>query len=172
MNPIRVHRLAAVLLALTMLGSSAFAAQTPPSQMTIGQGEAWVRLHFPPSGESDLRTIRWENPPDGLNPDTLRVWTPKRPAPLAGWHWLDDSSAPPTDLAAPLVWTPTPAALIATTDNRTLELLLASPLSDAMGHSITFRLSGFSWTARYHMTLRGLGGSSLKQAQIDLTGTV
>lgn len=172
MNPIRVHRLAAVVLALAVPGVSALAAKTPAAQMTIGQGEAWVRLHFPPSGESDLRSIRWENPPDGLQPDTLRVWTPKRPAPLAGWHWLDDTSAPPTDPAAPLVWTPSPAAPTAAPENRPLELLLAAPLSDAMGHSLTFRLSGFSWTARYHMTVRGLGGSSLKQAQIDLAGTV
>lgn len=175
MNPSRLHWLAAVP-ALAALALPVFAAQPPPAQMTIGQGEAWVRLHFLPSGESDLRTIRWENPPDGLEPDTLRVWSPKRPAPLAGWRWLDDDMPSPSAPDGPLVWTPhtgtLPPGTPAAERTRALEIRLAEPLSDAMGHSLTFRLPGFSWTARYHLTVRGLGSTSLKQAQIDLAGTV
>jgi hypothetical protein len=169
----RVHLLFASALALAAMAT---AAPPPPAQITVGQGEAWVRLHFPPSGESELRTIRWENPPDGLDPSTIRVWTPKRPAPLADWHWLDGGAPVPADPAAPLVWTPRTGPLRSGTPPsnrpRPLELRLAEPLSDAMGHSLTFRIPGFAWSARYHLTVRGLGATSLKQAQIDLDGTV
>lgn len=166
----------AVLLAFAFASAAAAAPAVPPAQMVIGQGEAWVRLHFPPSGEAELVSLRWPDPPDGLDPDTLLVWSPKRPAPLKEWRWLEENAAP-TDPAAPLVWTPADGPVQTTAASllpaaRTLELDLSSPLSDAMGHSLTFRLAGLSWTAHYHMTVRGLGATSLKQAQIDLEGTV
>ncbi|MBR4189584.1 MAG: hypothetical protein IKQ55_06430 [Kiritimatiellae bacterium] len=163
-----VAALAAFLAAATAVP----AADPPATQMTIGVGEAWVRLHFPPSGRAELTSLRWPDPPDGLDPSTIRVWTPKRPAPLEEWRWRDDSPAAPSAPDAPVVWQPNPAPSTSPAVPRALELLLASPLSDAMGHSLTFRLSGFSWAAHYHMTVRGLGASSLKQAQIDLSGTV
>lgn len=170
------HRLARSFLLSLFLAAAAAPAAPPDTQLTVGQGEAWVRLHFPPSGENELRDIRWENPPDGLDPSTLRVWTPKRPSPLAEWHWLEEDDAPPAASDAPLVWTPPTgtrtAGLPAAARPRTLLLHLAEPLSDAMGHSLTFRLPGFSWSARYHLTVRGLGATSLKQAQIDCIGTV
>jgi hypothetical protein len=140
--------------------------------MTIGAGEAWVRLHFPPSGEAELTSLRWPNPPDGLDPSTIRIWTPKRPAPLKEWRWLDDAPSATPAPDDPLVWQPNPAPSASPAASRTLELLLAAPLSDAMGHSLTFRLPGLSWAAHYHMTVRGLASSSLKQAQIDLSGSV
>lgn len=164
----------AAAFSLAAAATLAAAAAVPPAEMAVGQGEAWVRVHFPPSGESDLRTFRWEEPPDGIDPDTLRVWTPKRPASLKEWRWAGDADAdapPPPPPGAPLVWTPQDAAE-ASPRRRALELELDPPLSDAMGHSLTFRLPGFSWTAHYHMTVRGLGTASLKQAQIDCTGTV
>ena len=165
---------AAVFLAAASV--LAAAAAVPPAEMAVGQGEAWVRVHFPPSGKSELQTLRWDDPPDGLDPDTLRIWSPKRPASLKEWRWVEDADTPPPDPGAPLVWTPDggPSAgpSAAAPRHRPLELLLDAPLSDAMGHSLTFRLPGFSWTAHYHMTVRGLGPTSLKQAQIDCTGTV
>lgn len=171
----RVHA-PAVLAVLFLAAAAATAAPRPATQMTLGRDEAWVRLRFPPSGESELRTIRWEDPPDGLDPSTLRVWTPKRPAPLAEWRWLDEAAPAASDSSAPLVWTPRtgtrPPDVPAADRARTLVLELAEPLSDAMGHSLTFRLPGFSWSARYHLTVRGLGATSLKQAQIDLSGSV
>lgn len=173
---LRFHWLAtAAAFAALVAAATATAADPPAPQLTIGMGEAWVRLYFPPSGEAELSSLCWTNPPDGLDPSTVRVWTPKRPAPLKEWRWLDDaspSSTPAPD--APLAWHPRPApsASASSAAPRVLELLLESPLSDAMGHSLTFRLPGLSWAARYHMTVRGLGSSSLKQAQIDLSGTV
>ena len=167
---LRSHWLA---IAALLAAATAPAADLPAPQLTIGMGEAWARLHFPPSGEAELSSLRWSNPPDGLDPSTIRVWTPKRPAPLKEWRWLDASpTASVSD--APLVWHPNPVPFTSTSPAapRVLELLLESPLSDAMGHSLTFRIPGFSWTAHYHMTVRGLGSSSLKQAQIDLAGTV
>lgn len=161
---------AAAALFLAAATALAAAAAVPPPEMLIGQGEAWVRVHFPPSGQGELKTLLWDSPPDGLDPDTLRVWSPKRPASLGEWRWVEDGDvAPPPSPDAPLVW---PPAATAAPRHRALELTLDPPLSDAMGHSVTFHLPGFLWTAHYHLTVRGLGPSSLKQAQIDCVGAV
>lgn len=165
------HSAAAAFFFAFVVTTLAAAPAVPPAEMAVGQGEAWVRVHFPPSGKGELQSLRWEDPPDGLDPDTLRIWSPKRPAALREWRWAEDgvdTVPPPSD--APLVWSPADGPSMP--QHRSLELLLDSPLSDAMGHSVTFRLPGLSWSAHYHLTIRGLGSTSLKQAQIDCVGTV
>ena len=41
-----------------------------------------------------------------------------------------------------------------------------------MGHSLTYRLPDFNWTAAYRVIVRGIGPRSIEAVQVDLTGTL
>lgn len=177
----RMFRLLLACCAMNVAASAAASSDTSPPipVMTIGQGQAWVRTFFAPSGQREIDELVWTNPPIGMEADTLWVWSPKRPAPLSQWQWIDASDAvsPPAAVEGSeeelLRWSPTSTALIpGKAPDRALRLSLAAPLSDAMGHSLTFRLPGLNWTATYHVIVRGLSAASMRSAQVDMTGSV
>ena len=154
------------LAALLCGGASGVRAE--PALITVGQGWAWVREFFPSTGESDIDRIVWTNPPAQLDPDTLQVWNVRRPWPIREWRRIDpDKPAPPAG-DEPLVWRPRQARAPAPSRGR-LEIELAEPLSHRMGHSLTYRLPNFDWTAFYRITVRGIGPESIDAVQVDLT---
>ncbi len=160
----RLGPLAAALLAF------AGAAWAGPTLITVGQGQAWVREFFPPSGAKEIDRIVWTNPPAQIDLDTLQVWNVRRPWPIREWRWLEsETPAPLSGPEAPLVWRPRPEPAAPSARNR-LEIRLAEPLSHSMGHSLTYRLPGFDWTAFYRVVVRGIGPESIDAVQIDLTG--
>jgi hypothetical protein len=139
-----------------------------PALITVGQGWAWVREFFPPSDDKEIDRIVWTNPPPQLDLDTLQVWNVRRPWPIQEWRWLQpDPSAPPA-ADKPLVWHPRETHSSPPSRDR-LEIRLAEPLSHSMGHSLTYRLPDFDWTAFYRVTVRGIGPESIDVVQVDLT---
>ena len=156
--------LVAVLLAC------AAPARAEPTMLTVGQGQAWVREFFPPSGEKEIDRIVWTNPPAQIDLETLQVWNVRRPWPIREWHWLDAApSAPAADASPAPVWRPRETPPPPPARNR-LEILLAEPLSHSMGHSLTYRLPGFTWNAFYRVIVRGIGPQSIEAVQVDLAG--
>ena len=150
-------------------------AHAEPTLMTVGPGWAWVREFFPPSGEKEIDRLVWTNPPAPLDLDTLQVWNVRRPWPTREWQWLDSrlpgagaAENGPVD-GGPLVWRPDPEPAPPSARDR-LEILLAEPLSHSMGHSLTYRLPGFNWTAYYRVVVRGIGPESIDAVQVDFTG--
>jgi len=154
-------------LALALLfGAGAVAAK--PAQLTVGQGWAWVREFFPPSGEREIDRIVWTDPPARMDLNTLQVWNVRRTWPIQEWRWMGPPpmTAPAAD--DPLVWHPEDT-LQAPPSREKLEILLARPLSHAMGHSLTYRLPDFNWKALYRLTVRGIGPERIGTVQVDLT---
>lgn len=165
-----LRRCAGLFAALSAWALPGRAAE--PDLLTIGQGWAWVREFFPPSGERELTRIVWTNPPANIDLDTLQVWNVRRPWPLREWRWLAEEASATTNATpatAPLVWRPYRPSPPPPARNR-LEILLAEPLSHAMGHTLTYRLPGFYWRAFYRVIVRGIGPQSIEAVQIDLTG--
>jgi hypothetical protein len=158
----------APLVALALAGARTAPAE--PLRLTIGQGQAWVREFFPPSGEKEIDRFVWTNPPAQIDLDTLQVWNVRRPWPLREWRWLDSAAAePPAADDAPVVWHPRRDPPPPPARNR-LEIRLAQPLSHAMGHSLTYRLPDFDWSAFYRVVVRGIGPTSIEAVQVDLMG--
>lgn len=166
---VRLAPLAALLLA------GRLPARAEPVRLTVCHGQTWVREFFPPSGAKEIDRIVWTNPPAQIDLDTLQVWNVRRPWPIRDWRWLDDATslaetepAVPAD-AGPLVWRPRPEPPPPPARDR-LEIRLAQPLSDAMGHSLTYRLPDFDWSAFYRVVVRGIGPTSIESVQVDLAG--
>ena len=158
----------AALTALALAGAGSAGAE--PARLTVGQGQAWVREFFPPSGEKEIEHIVWTTPPAQIDLDTLQVWNVRRPWPIQEWRWLDDDApAPGAADDAPVVWRPQRDPPPPPMRNR-LEILLAQPLSHAMGHSLTYRLPDFDWSAFYRVVVRGIGPTSIEAVQVDLMG--
>jgi hypothetical protein len=167
MSSSRQLRLRFLPLAMALLGGT-LPVQAEPSLITVGQGWAWVREFFPPSGEKEIDRIVWTNPPPGLELDTLQVWNVRRPWPIQEWRWLQPDPTAPPAADEPVVWRPRePSTAVPSRDR--LEVRLAEPLSHQMGHSLTYRLPGFHWTAFYRVTVRGIGPESIDAVQVDLT---
>ena len=169
MNALRhpVCRLAS-LAALALAGARTAPAE--PVRLTVGQGQAWVREFFPPSGEKEIDRLVWTNPPAQIDLDTLQVWNVRRPWPIREWRWLDAAATEPAAADdAPVVWRPRRDPPPPPVRNR-LEILLAQPLSHAMGHSLTYRLPDFDWSAFYRVVVRGIGPTSIEAVQVDLAG--
>jgi len=163
----RAGALAALLLAGVLP-----AAGAEPTRLTVGQGWAWVREFFPPSGEKEIGRIVWTNPPAQIDLDTLQVWNVRRPWPVREWRWLESPAPPRTaEEARPLVWRPRPEPPPPPARDR-LEIILAGPLSHSMGHSLTYRLPDFNWSAFYRVTVRGIGPESIEAVQVDLTANL
>ena len=158
----------AALVALVLAGARAGGAE--PARLTVGQGQAWVREFFPPSGEKEIDRLVWTNPPAQIDLDTLQVWNVRRPWPLREWGWLDDATPGPAAADdAPVVWRPRRDPPPPPARNR-LEIRLAQPLSHAMGHSLAYRLPDFDWSAFYRVVVRGVGPTAIESVQVDLTG--
>jgi len=158
----------AALVALVLAGARAGGAE--PARLTVGQGQAWVREFFPPSGEKEIDRLVWTNPPAQLDLDTLQVWNVRRPWPLREWGWLDDATPGPAAADdAPVVWRPRRDPPPPPARNR-LEIRLAQPLSHAMGHSLAYRLPDFDWSAFYRVVVRGVGPTAIEAVQVDLAG--
>ncbi|MGD9611335.1 MAG: hypothetical protein AB7V22_00350 [Kiritimatiellia bacterium] len=153
------------LAALVLAG--ALPAGAEPVRLTVGQGQAWVREFFPPSGEKEIDRLVWTNPPAQIDLDTLQVWNVRRPWPVREWRWL--AAAPAAADAPPVVWRPRREAPPPAARNR-LEIRFAQPLSHAMGHSLTYRLPDFGWSAFYRVVVRGIGPESIEAVQVDLAG--
>lgn len=156
--------------ALTLLLGALAPAQAEPTQLTIGQGWAWVREYFPSSGTDEIERIVWINPPPQIDLSSLQVWNVRRPWPLQSWRWLRPNPAAIPQDAAPIVWdpqSPPPAALVQCDP---LEIRLAEPFSHRMGHSLTYHLPGLDWNAFYRITVRGIGPQSIDAVQVDLAG--
>ena len=147
----------------------ATAIQAEPAQLTVGQGWAWVREFFPPSGDQDINRLVWTNPPVPLELDTLQIWNVRRPWPIREWRWLASALPAASVPDQPLSWHPVPEPPVPPAHAR-LEILLAEPLSHRMGHSLTYRLPDFNWKAFYHVTVRGIGPESIDAVQVDLAG--
>ena len=162
------HPFFSLLPLVALLCGGASGVRAEPALITVGQGWAWVREFFPSTGEADIDRIVWTNPPAQLDPDTLQVWNVRRPWPIREWRRIDpDEPAPPAG-DEPLVWRPRQARAPAPSRGR-LEIQLAEPLSHRMGHSLTYRLPNFDWTAFYRVTVRGIGPESIDAVQVDLT---
>ena len=158
----------APLVALALAGTRTAGAE--PARLTVGQGQAWVREYFPPSGDKEIDRIVWTNPPAQLDLDTLQVWNVRRPWPIQEWRWLDDDApAPGAADDAPVVWRPQREPAPPPARNG-LEIRLTQPLSHAMGHSLTYRLPDFDWSASYRVVVRGIGPTSIEAVQVDLAG--
>ncbi len=156
-------------LAAALLGG-AHPSQAEPALLTVGQGQTWVREFFPPSGAKEIGRIVWTNPPAQADLDSLQVWNVRRPWPIREWRWLESETPAPARAATrPPVWRPRPETPPPPARDR-LEILLAKPLSHSMGHSLTYRLPDFNWTAFYRITVRGIGPQSIDAVQVDLTG--
>ena len=162
-----LRRLWPAVWALLWATSPAYAA---PALLTIGHGWTWVREFFPPSGDRDVSEIVWTNPPAQIDLDTLQVWNVRRPWPVREWRWVDSvATTNQTPSNPPLVWRPHPLPAPPPVRNQ-LQIIMAEPLSDIMGHALTYRLSGFDWRAFYRVTVRGIGPQSIEAVQIDLSG--
>ena len=169
MNAFRHLRLFFPLLA-TALPGAAPSANAEPALLTVGQGWAWVREFFPPSGEKEIDRIVWTNPPAQIDLDTLQAWNVRRPWPIRAWRWLEsEKPIPPAGETQPQVWRPHPEPAPPPARDR-LEILLTEPLSHSMGHSLTYRLPDFNWTAYYRVVVRGIGPESIDAVQVDFTG--
>ncbi len=141
-----------------------------PAQLTIGQGWAWVREIFPSSGTGEIDSIVWTNPPSQIDLSTLQVWNIRRPWPLLCWRWQIPSSPAIPPENAPVVWRPPHSPPAASSEGQPLEIRLAEPMSHRMGHSLTYRLPGWDWSAFYRITVRGIGPHSIDSVQVDLAG--
>ena len=158
----RLAPLAALVLAGTL------PAGAEPARLTVGQGQAWVREFFPPTDEKEIDRIVWTPPPAQIDLDTLQVWNVRRPWPIREWRWLDAAISEPAANDGPVVWRPPREA--PPPAHNSLEIRLAQPLSQAMGHSLTYRLPDFDWSAFYRVVIRGIGPTSIEAVQIDLAG--
>jgi len=157
-----------VLILLAALAGSARGLAAESAQLTVGQGWAWVREFFPPSGEREIDQIVWDQPPPQIDLETLQVWNVRRPWPIREWRWVEAKRPPPPPASEPRVWHPK-EGLLPPPAHDTLEIQLASPLSHAMGHSLTYRIPDFNWEAQYRLTVRGIGRESIDAVQVDLT---
>ncbi len=162
----RIGFLPLAAFGLALLGG-ALSVRAEPVLLTVGQGWAWVREFFPPSGEKDIDRIIWTNPPPQLDPDTLQVWNVRRPWPIQDWRWGGPGAAGTPDDEPPLVWRPNERLRPPPSRDR-IDIRLAEPLSHSMGHSLTYRLPDFHWTAFYRVTVRGIGPESIDTVQVDL----
>ena len=77
-----------------------------PARLTIGNGWAWVREFFPPSGAGEITRMVWTNPPPQLELDSLQVWNVRRPWPVQEYGWSGPSPAPVFPESGPIVWRP------------------------------------------------------------------
>ena len=161
-------RLGLPLAAAALLAAAAAGAR--PAQLSIGQGWAWVREYFPPSGERDVETIVWSNAPPQVDLDTLQVWSVRRPWPLREWSWMRPAN-PPSPENRPIAWNPSGATPPLPAKDH-LAIHLASPLSHRMGHSLAYRLPGLGWTASYRVVVRGIGPESIQSVQVDLAASI
>lgn len=156
------------LVALALAVAPSAGAES--ARLTVGQGQAWVREFFPPSGEKEIDRIVWTNPPAQIDLDTLQVWNVRRPWPIREWRWLGAAATEATAADdGPVVWHPRRDAAPTAARNR-LEIRLDQPLSHAMGHSLTYRLPDFGWSAFYRVVVHGIGPTSIEAVQIDLAG--
>lgn len=161
-------RLGLPLAAAVLLAAAAACAR--PAQLSIGQGWAWVREYFPPSGERDVETIVWSNAPPQVDLDTLQVWSVRRPWPLREWSWVRPPTSRPGD-DLPVVWSPSGTPTPEPAKDH-LAIHLATPLSHRMGHSLAYRLPGLGWTASYRVVVRGIGPESIQSVQVDVSASV
>ncbi len=166
--------LSSLLLHLLLSAVAVAAPLLERPSVSIGPDATLVRQYFPPSGQREISTILWTNPPPEIDLSSLRVWSPKRPAALRSWSFLPAPPALPAGFSATpagrLAWTPSaPAAPL---PPRPLRLDLLAPLSHALGHSLTYNVRGPAWSASYALAIRGLSPSSQSSVQIDLTGAV
>ncbi|NLG35015.1 MAG: hypothetical protein GX548_06650 [Lentisphaerae bacterium] len=168
LGPLFRAALTAAGLALPVL------APAQPALLTVGQGWAWAREFFPPSGERDIDHLVWTRPPRDVDLDTLQVWGVRRPWPVREWRWTGPggASAPETPPEAPVVWRPEGIDRPRHPAHDRLDIRLEAPLSHRMGHSLTYRLPGFDWEANYHITVRGIGPKSIQSVQMDLAAYV
>jgi len=139
-----------------------------PAQLTIGQGWAWVREFFPPSGKREIERIVWTNPPPQLDLGSLQVWNVLRPWPVQEWHWTAPAPSPPPTADQPLVWKPRDDQPMPPIRDQ-LDIRLARPLPDSMGYSLTYRLPNFNWNVLYRVIVRGIGPESIDAVQVDLS---
>ena len=144
-------------------------AQTDSTLLTVGPGWAWVREFFPSSGETEIDQIIWTNPPPQIELDTLQVWNIRRLWPVRDWRWLEPKMSEPSQNA--LLWKPA-GSFASPSSSRSLEIHLAEPLSHRLGHSITYRLPRWNWSAFYRVTVRGIGTESTDAVQVDLVAHV
>lgn len=160
-----------VLAGTVLAGVSA--AAPPPALLTIGQGWAQVREFFPPSGETEISTVHWTNPPPEIDLDTLQVWSVGRLWPAREWRWRDtpEPGAGPED-SPPPVWTPRDGIAVRRPARDVLDIELERPMSHRMGHSLTYRLPGLGWQAFYRVVVRGIGPESIQSVQVDLSAHV
>lgn len=166
--------LSSLLLPLLLSAVAVAAPLLERPSVSIGPDATLVRQYFPPSGQREISTILWTNPPPEIDLSSLRVWSPKRPAALRSWSFLPAPPALPAGFSATpagrLAWTPSaPAAPL---PPRPLRLDLLAPLSHALGHSLTYSVHGPVWSASYALAVRGLSPSSQSSVQIDLAGSV
>ena len=155
-----------MLVASVAAWAAAAMAQAAPALLTVGPGWAWVRESFPPSGEKALTRLVWTNPPAQCDLDTLQVWNVRRPWPMQDWHWLGEEPAAPAP-DEPIRWQP-PHRTPPPPSRPHVEIRLAEPMSDLLGHSLTYRLPGFNWQAFYRVIVRGIGPESIESVQVDL----
>lgn len=167
MNLARHLCLRRLLLAAVLLSGGA-RTQAEPAMLTVGQGWAWAREFFPASDEMEIDRIVWTNPPPQLDLDTLQVWNVRRPWPIQECHWIESGDPAPSAENLPLTWRPGRHSAPPPSPDR-LEIRLATPLSHRMGHSLTYRLPDFDWTAFYRVIVRGIGPESISAVQVDLT---
>jgi hypothetical protein len=172
---LRPPRPLAALFALAAALPATVHAQAAPGQaapaLVVGQGSAWVREFFGPSGEADVQRLVWTHPPPNLDLDSLQVWSVRRPWPIRQWRWMPRETDAETD-AGPVRWSPRDVADAAPPARERLEILLDRPLSHRMGHSLTYRLEGFDWSVSYRIVVRGGGPDALSPVQIDLAAVL
>ena len=102
------------------------AQETARAFLTIGPDDAWIQEEFPSSSTGEVTTIRWQDPPPGLDLSSLQVWGSKNPAAMRSWCMEGDA----------------------------LRIDLAEPLSHRMGHTLLYRVPGWSWRVRYDLDAR------------------
>jgi hypothetical protein len=167
---LRPPRPLAALFALAAALPATAPGQAAPA-LVVGQGSAWVRQFFAPSGEADVQRLVWTHPPPHLDLDSLQAWSVRRPWPIREWRWIapDAEPAPPAD---PVRWTPRHGPDRPPPPRDRLEILLDRPLSHRMGHSLTYRIQGFDWAATYQIVVRGIGPDSMRSVQVDLSAVL
>ena len=166
--------LGAGAIGLTVLSLGApLPAAAAPAQLMIGQGEAWVREFFPPSGERDIERIAWALPPPGVDLNSLQVWSVGRLWPVRDWRWrVLAVTNTDTDESAAVVWSPRDATTIRLPAREILDITLDRPMSHRMGHSLTYCLPGLDWRAFYRVVVRGIGPESIQSVQVDVDAHV
>ena len=136
--------------------------------LTVGENWAWVREFFAPSGEGEITHLTWTNPPAHMELGSLQVWNIRRPWPVQEYGWRHPATTAIPLESKEMTWQLAPPSQPGARDH--LDIVLAEPMSDRMGHSLTYRLPGLEWDAFYQFTVRGVGPESLDAVQVDLTG--